>query len=397
MKQHMTLRAVALAAALLAGAAHAEGPEFSLSGFGTLGLTHSTNGNADFVADSTQAEGAGRTRSTALNVDTKLGLQANAKFSPEWSGVVQLISKQRYDGTWTPTLEWANVAWQVTPEVRLRAGRTALPAYAISESRFVGYSQHWVRPPIEVYNVQNITSNDGFDVTWRKAFGSVNNTLQAYVGIAEQKAPNGSAESKNWGLANTVEMGDITLRASYGTLDADTKITSAAFNGAYPLVTSNPVFAQKYRLNDLKLKSLALGAAYDPGNWFVASEFVQFSGDGLLSDSTSVVLTGGMRFGALTPYLTYANTRADWEFEPASAGLAGIVANGFIKGYTPRQSMVAAGVRWDVAKNFAVKGQVERISTSNDSNGRFSSPITTGANKFDGGSTVYTVTADFVF
>src|SRR5687768_14877264 len=67
------LGAIALTAALLYSAnAYAENPSssmFSFSGFGTLGLTHSSEDDAEFVAHKLQPSGAGHSQNWSADVD----------------------------------------------------------------------------------------------------------------------------------------------------------------------------------------------------------------------------------------------------------------------------------------------------------------------------------------
>ena len=52
-----------------------EHPTFRVSGFGTLGLTHSDSSDADYRNSLYQPEGAGRSHAYDLGVESKLGLQ----------------------------------------------------------------------------------------------------------------------------------------------------------------------------------------------------------------------------------------------------------------------------------------------------------------------------------
>src|SRR5512146_859659 len=96
--------ALALAAALAYGApASADDRSmFSFSGYGTVGVAHSSNGEADYLVDEFKPNGPGHAHSWSPDVDTRLGLQASAQFSPRLSVVVQVITQQRYDDTYRP-------------------------------------------------------------------------------------------------------------------------------------------------------------------------------------------------------------------------------------------------------------------------------------------------------
>ena len=84
---------------------------------------------------------------------------------------VLLISEQRLDNTYRPRVEWANLKYQVTPELALRVGRIALPMFLTADYRKVGYAYPWVRPPVEGYGSLPISSSDGVDATTAPARG----------------------------------------------------------------------------------------------------------------------------------------------------------------------------------------------------------------------------------
>src|ERR1700733_12390169 len=96
---------------------------FSFYGFGTLGVVRANEHYADFVGNAFQPDGAGYSRAWAPGVDSKLGLQVNAQVTSQLLAVVQVISQLRYNGSWTPQVEWANLKYQLTPELSVRAGR----------------------------------------------------------------------------------------------------------------------------------------------------------------------------------------------------------------------------------------------------------------------------------
>lgn len=424
MNRNLPLTALAAAALLCASAAHAQSsPEFKFSGYGTLGVVHSSDDRADYKSDLFQPKGAGRSESVSFNPDTKLGLQGSVKFNDQFSAVVQVVSKYQYDNSYTPQVEWANVKYQPTSSLAIRLGRIAAPSYLLSESRFVGYASPWVRPPVEVYGVLAITSNDGADVSYRSRIGGVNNTVQVFAGSSKAKLNSIEAKAKlSWGINDTVEFGDFQFRAGYNalTLDLTVPALNAAFAGlqqfaaganAVPVPAFQAAGAQalalieKLKRNDMKVSAVALGVNYDPGNWFLMGEVVDFKGAGFLSDSRSWYVTAGVRLGAFTPYASYQTTKARIEpvsisttgADPLAAGAAGLSAgiNGSLFAFTPTQDSTTLGLRWDFAKNLAAKLQYDRFNVGARSNGRFAVP--TGTSIGDSSIDTVSLAVDFVF
>ncbi|HEY8357986.1 MAG TPA: hypothetical protein VIL30_11040 [Ramlibacter sp.] len=405
------LFAAMAASGLLAGAVHAQGmPELKFSGFGTLGVATTDEKNADFASTVFQPNGVGGTRSWSIGPDTKLGGQVDAVFSDRWSAVVQVVAQHGYNNHWTPQLEWANVKFQATPELSVRVGRIAAPSFLVSDSRFVGYAQPWVRPPVEVYGVLPITNNDGIDISWRRRFGPVSNTLQAYYGRAKAKIESGTATATpSWGINDAVQLGDLTLRAgyTYNKFDLDLPNVDALLAGISafgavpgPVGAQARALANRYNTRGAELSAFSLAASYDPGRWFAMTEVAALKGEGILLDSRSWYVTGGMRFGTVTPYATYARTGADVPTEPGiplpaaaplNAGLNATLNNQF----NGTQSTASVGVRWDFMRNAALKAQYDHIRTGANSAGR----LTDVRPGFVRGSDVnlFSVALDFVF
>ena len=110
-------------------------PIFSFSGFGTLGEVHSSQDQADFTSTPFKPSGAGFSHAWSADVDSVIGAQVNANFTPRLSAVVQVVSEQNYDNSYRPHVEWANIRYEFTPDFSVRAGRTALPVLMVSDTR----------------------------------------------------------------------------------------------------------------------------------------------------------------------------------------------------------------------------------------------------------------------
>lgn len=371
---------------------------FSVKGFGTLGVVHSDEDQADFRGNVFQPNGAGRTRSWDIGPDTKIGAQLTANFNDKWSAIIQGVSQHQFDNTYRPLLEWANVKYQATDQFSVRAGRVVLPAFLISESRFVGYAQPWIRPPEEVYFVSSITNSDGADITWQAPIGGATNTASAFYGVSDAKLASGRVQAQPaWGINDTLEINSWTLRAAFVSLNIDLEIDSfePLFSGLdqFGDIATQIGFADaggaahglvdRYDLNDLDVQIYTIGANYDPGPWFAMAEYAKFEGDGFLQDSDSGYVTAGVRIDKFTPYVTYARIKTDtFEENIPTAGLPGPLATGAdqlsagvnasLAGFFTSQESYSVGVRWDFARNLDLKLQYDRLNLQDDTLGRLS-------------------------
>ncbi len=394
---------------------------FSVKGFGTIGAVHSSEDEADYVSSQFQPNGAGKTRSWDMGVDSKLGVQLNANFTDNFSAVVQAVSQHQYDNSWKPVIEWANIKYQVTPELSVRLGRIVLPAFLVSETRFVGYSNPWVRPPEEVYFNTLTTNNDGIDVTWRKQFGDFTNTVQAFAGRSTAKFATSEMKGKpDWGINDTIEIDSWTLRAGFSSykIDFESDGLDLLYGGIaefaegtapfYPEASADAYgLLDKYPLEDMKIKIYTLGASYDPGDWFAMGEYVHVAGESIVADADSFYVTAGYRWNAFTPYVTFAQVDTDRIEEegistdglvPAAAEGAAQLSAGIdaiLSATASNQRSVGVGVRWDFMSNADLKLQYERKSLSDDSHGRLINA--TEDFEANGDFNVISVAVDFVF
>ncbi|MBY0233340.1 MAG: hypothetical protein K2W93_00040, partial [Burkholderiaceae bacterium] len=117
-----------------------EQPRIKINAFGTLGLARSSETRADYTFDNLQPFGAGAHRNPSPDVDSRLGAQLTATISPELKGVIQVVAEYAWDGSYRPSINWANLSYDWSPDLRLRLGRIGLASFLASDSRRVGYS-----------------------------------------------------------------------------------------------------------------------------------------------------------------------------------------------------------------------------------------------------------------
>lgn len=405
---------VTLGAALLAGGLSANthaadaAPTWKLSGFGTIGAVHSSNHHADFVTSALKADGAGHTRSWSADVDSRLGVQLDVR-KGRWSGVVQLVSEQRLDGSYRPHVEWANVKYQITPDLALRAGRIALPMFLAADYRKVGYIVPWVRTPAEVYGSLPLSGSDGVDVTWRWATGALRHSTQAFYGRTDLNLQNSYRlkASAISGLSHTVETGAFSARVSALTGTLTTGVGQDLFSALRAFGPRGQALASHYEIVDKRSTSVSAGATYDPGAWFVTAEIGRSRSKSILADKSSAYVGAGIRHGQFTPYIGYARVRAEVPTSDPGLPVAGLpprlapvasklnfILNSYLS-TIPEQTTWSAGLRWDVAQDIALKAQYERVLPQRNSRGTFAN-LQPGF-RFGKSTDVTSVALDFVF
>jgi hypothetical protein len=394
---------------------------FKFSGFGTLAATRSSEKNADFITNYSMPNGPGFTRSTDFGGDSRVGLQADFRFSEKLSAVLQVLSEHRYDNTFKPYLGMGHIKYKALPGLAFRAGRIPYSAYLISDFQKVGYAQPWVRPPVEVYQFNPLTSVDGADITWQVSLGEVAFTGQIAGGSSNAKlAPSayavafaapGTTPEAEW---KGKDLGAISLAAVYGSatfrvfhLEMKGTYLDPGFDGPRGPVAGmspflalrtlpaafggNPALADQYQITNDKLIYESAAFNYDPGGWFLMIEQTQKRGDeNIFLHFTAGYATLGLRFGDWTPYATVG-----WKHTTSPTTNANPIINAIVASLDRSQTTYSGGVRWDFHKNLALKAQYDSVKNATGSFGA----LTNNQPTFKPGEsyTLTTVALDFVF
>ncbi|OIR01648.1 hypothetical protein GALL_163590 [mine drainage metagenome] len=347
-------------------------PMFKLGGFGTLGLSHSSESLGDYIVDSTSPKGAGISSDWSATNASRFAAHVNANFTPKVTALLQVDSEYHADGTYRPEVEWLSVKYAFTPNFYMRAGRIALPTFMDSESWDVGYSYTWITPPVDLYHQLSIPSSDGIDAMYRAEIGDAVNTVKAIYGKNTLDRPSSVTTSREmWGIFDTLEYGETTYHAGYQQRMSSTEYLLTGVTGAW-----------------IQNSDITVGANYDPGNWFVMSEWIQRRSNYV---SSAMYVSAGYRINKFTPYLTHSQNSSGsfLQSSPPPTATDLQLAN-------RAQSTDSLGVRWDFMRNFDFKMQYDRVTLSDNSNGYL---INVPANVTLYGTTFHVISAvvDFVF
>lgn len=374
-------------------------PEVSVDAYGTLGVVHSSEDRADFVWNPTRPGGPGHAETVSAAVDSRLGGQLTLRATPELTAVVQAVAEQDHEGEYRPGLEWAYVQYAFTPDLSVRAGRTPLSAFMVSEYRKVSYANPWMRPPVELYGLSPVFSIDGLELTHELRSGGWTNRLSVgfgrtesdfavgFAGDRELVPGEGTAEAENtWILDNTVRRGSFSLRAAFATGLLDIDAFDPFFDALRSFGAEGRELADRYELDGTPFEFAAVGAEHDPGPWFGMAEAGWVDFDSALGEKLAGYVTGGYRAGPLTPYATYSRVEVLSETSTAGLSVAGLppeaaqAASELSAGLdlflnaAPVQQNLAFGTRWDVSAGVALKAQVDFVDLLEDSPGTFDSP-----------------------
>lgn len=351
----------------MAGAALADSPiKTHFSGYGTLALTSIDKSNQQFRTSLAQSSGASTTPD--LGTDSRLGLQGVVDFGSGMSVTGQLLGqRRRVDDTPNSNrdfdigVEWLFAQYSPTPNLDLRLGRVVLPAFMISDTRNVGYSQPWLRAPLEVYAQQPLSNLDGLQANWRIPVGAAIFTVQPSYGKSSFNLSSGVAQTNSTLIlkGTTRQVGGLNLSLEYGDwlarvgqIRSTTPVSVDFTSGAVPNTNWN-----------MKDNFTTFGLQYDNGQAIVMTELARrrmndvpasppgysavdlatwgFYGIGgkPLAKTQSWYLAGGWHFGKFLPMLTYGH-ETDENVDP----------------HTSMHS-ISASLRYDLMNNVALKAQ----------------------------------------
>jgi hypothetical protein len=405
MKNRLVLAAVVAALAPSLGAAQSSSPTYSFSGFGTLGAVRTDTDAAQYATSVVQPGGA--RRGWDAEVDSLIAGQVDVRFTPALSLVVQAVANKTAKDNFTPHVEWAFGRWAVTRDLTLRGGIMSVPVFMGSDSRLVGISYPWVRTPTALYSQVPITNFRGVDALYRVAAGNVTVTVQPYLGAAPTDVPSSGTVVKSklddmMGLNVAAEMGSWTVRAGYMRTDFtySTDSTRQVFAGIRQVAGLVPGAGALAELEAVEKKTsfAGVGVGYDGGNLFFQSEYGQRRSDSFLADTDAWYASFGYRFGNVMPHLTISEAKVksatSQRVLPTVGPLAALGAgvNSLLASQDVAQETVAAGVRWQFARNADFKLQWDRVKLPGGALGNFR-----GSRGFAGTVNVYSAAVDFVF
>jgi len=345
----------------------------TVSGYGTLGATMTSDGNYAYIHDPTEFTGA--TQQLDVGLESRIGVQAIVDFGSGLSVTVQELARQRGSEKFDLGTEWAFLQYTPDPDWKFRLGRVALATFLFSDSREVGYAAPWFRAPNELYGSEVLQYLDGVEGLWHHNFGPVGLGLvgsygdttgnyQVQVGTAEEVLDFNVKTAYN--VAATLEFGDFLFRI------AQTKFNIPETLALTPSLTVSYTFKDTFN---------SAGVQYDNGKAIVLSEYAKRSENNApvinmqLEATSEWYVAGGWRFGKLTPLLMYGkfDTHPSLLYQEASYGTW------------------SGSLRYDIVRNVALKAQVSRAQAGNETY------WVTPNEASDERVNVYSVGADFVF
>jgi predicted porin len=207
---------------------------------------------------------------------------------------------------------------------------------------------------------------------YRSEFGEAGNSVKVFYGTNTEKDPNSVATSRDmFGIFDMLEYGQATFHFGYQQRRTSNRSLLTGVTGAWN-----------------KNTDLSVGAGYDPGEWFVISEWVQHRATTKIN---AMYVSGGYRFGKFTPYVVYSQNGPGEFISDLPVPSAAAIERARRSEHTS-----GLGLRWDFMRNYDFKVQYDQVKLSDDSNGNLIN-VPTGVTLYGRKFYVISAVVDLVF
>jgi hypothetical protein len=349
--------------------AFADGITTTLSGFGTVGGTFTSDGG--YAYSHSASEFTGASNSLDIGLDSRIGVQAVVSVDPQWSVTAQEVAKLRGSSNFDPGTEWLYVQYQPESDLKVRLGRVVLPIFLVSDTVNVGYAVPWFHAPNEVYFAEPLEYIDGGQVRWQHSLYEFQFSLEATYGEADGtfafgEIPVAAKSRSTFNAAVSISWRDLLVR--YGETDLRTAASVSQ--------STNEVL--NLNVHD---RFHCVGLQYDDGQALLMIEWTKRDENKLqgfsqpFAEDTSWYAAAGWHFGKFTPLAMYSVLNITDSILQSPAGY----------------HTWSASLRYDVVRNLDLKLQISRAQASN---GAYWIDRNAASDQY---VNVYSFGADFIF
>jgi len=362
---------------MVAAPAHA----IQFDGFFTVGAARHNDKNGNVYIGSLGDRGI--THDITFETDTRFGLQITSEIADNASVVAQILGTGT-QSNFNAVVEWAYVDYEFNKYVSLHAGKIKQPVYLVNDYVEVGYAYPWIRPPSEVYYLNNpLNTVNGAEILFSFPLGKGQLSFQPYIGSNRDDIPN----SGGTGYFEAEGIAGIDIKyAAPGFLVHASDFHCRKVNTFGGFTTDAPALGPgaqvNVNLNGVgKCNVASTGFNLDMSNVVVYAEWQKrTTTDGLsrpFGDTKAWYTTLGYRMGKWLPHLTFASIdgKASTYYDPSNNAGA-VTAVGAPAPYTPGvttfnfpipiQTSVTAGLRYEVNDSSALKMEYSVVDVSKD-------------------------------
>ena len=312
--------------------------------------------------------------------DSRFGLQISSDITEKMSVVAQLLGRGE-NNNFNAIIEWAYVDYEFHDTASIHVGKIKQPVYLVNDYVEVGYAYPWIRPPQEVYLLNNpLNTVNGIELLLQFPVGPGTLSFQPYLGSNRDDIPNAQGaffEAENiYGI-------DVKYAGRGYTVHASNFQCEVKTFGGFQTDANNPFGAPlNVDLNGTgNCNVTAAGFNLDLANVVVYAEWTKRTTDEKLSrafgDTDAYYATVGYRFGKFLPHITFASISGEASTFGLSTGNGAItdgsipfallpVPGGSLNFPVQIQTSITAGLRYEVNDSAALKIEYQVVDVEQD-------------------------------
>ncbi len=302
--------------------------------------------------------------------DSRFGLQISSDVAENMSVVAQILGRADH-GNFNAIIEWAYVDYEFNDIASIHVGKIKQPVYLVNDYVEVGYAYPWIRPPQEVYLLNNpLNTVNGIELLLQIPVGPGTLSFQPYLGSNRDDIPNAQGaffEAENiYGLDIKYSGRGYTVHASNFQCEVKT------FGGfVTPTAAFGPATVDLNGKGDCDVT--AAGFNLDLADVVVYSEWTKRKTNDTLErpfgDTEAFYVTLGYRFGKFLPHITFASIEGEAStLSPGAVSVGGGLppTGGTFNFPVQIQTSVTAGLRYEVNDSAALKVEYQVVDVEND-------------------------------
>ncbi len=375
--------------------------------FGTLGASYHDEKGLEYRRNIEQRNGVSANQ-LDFSSDSLLGGQLDLQINELFSASTQVVSRNNAKGNWKPEPITGFLRYQPSEMIQIRLGRIPTYSNVGAETRFASYAYTEVRPSPELYGLFSpIDRYDGVSIEYTTpiatGIGKVILNYGSSVGDLFINNHFDIDDTSNTGVGLSWQKDNLELRGLY-THERISNDNSLAALGqalaATPFPTAQQRGAEIISTENYTREIYGAAVAYTPGEWeikVVAGGGRQGGSSKIKAEAGSILI--GYNLGQFTPYAIAAYNRTRTNIKPSGVlnltpqlTQLNALYTDALTASKAEQDTLSLGVRYDFAKNYALKFQVDKINAE-------TTPYTlsTRTESADKDLTLFTIALDFLF
>ena len=313
--------------------------------------------------------------------DTRFGLQVSSDIAENMSVVAQILGRGDRDN-FNAIIEWAYIDYEFHETTSLHVGKIKQPVYLVNDYVEVGYAYPWIRPPQEVYLVNNpLNTVNGIELLFQMPVGPGTLSFQPYLGSNRELIPNAQGA---YFEAENIYGADLKYSGRGYTVHGSAFQCNVATTGGFTVPAANNMMGADLAVNmngtgDCKV--MAAGFTFDLANVVMYAEWTKrTTTEGLsrpFGDTEGYYATIGYRFGKFLPHITFAGITGKASTYGLTTGEGAVTeapgGSQFPPGASfnfpiPVQTSITAGLRYEVNDSAALKFEYMVVDVNQDQN-----------------------------